>query len=308
MALSKKGDVSGPETVVHGEPKSTFNVNDFRNNLSHGLGEPTLFEFGLLYVPEIISNIFKITTEEKSLLSNINNIAEKGLSIAKNFLPQAYGVSAYLNQGMSTYNNLFGQSPEQSILDLKFRVSRTSVPDRMLETYTSKYYGIQYTNPRDIAPNFLTINVISSENYWEHWFFSVWMSHIVDYGHEYATYDVDYYDNIKTDGVIVFYNTEGTPTYRAKILELYPISVQGLDGDWSRKDSINNFNVTFAYKYIDMKKEKDTKKSLTLDKVLTTGLGLANQFGANVPSGITKTINMSGSPLKKINLTPNQKQ
>ncbi len=171
MALSKKGDVLGPETVVSGEPKSTFNVNDFRNNLSHGLGEPTLFEFGLLYVPEIISNIFKIPTEEKSLLSNINNIAEKGLSIAKNFLPQAYGVSAYLNQGMSTYNNLFGQSPKQSIMDLRFRVSRTSVPDRMLETYTSKYYGIQYTNPRDIAPNFLTINVISSENYWEHWFF-----------------------------------------------------------------------------------------------------------------------------------------
>lgn len=284
-----------------------FGVNNFRNSLANGIGEPTLFEFELLKYPDTIKDKFKISKDEQNLLSNTNNIAEKGLSVAKNFFPQAYDASAYLKEGMSTFNNLFGQASQQTNKDLTFRVSRTSVPDRNLETYTTKYYGIQYTNPRDIAPNFLTINIIPSENYWEHWFFSVWLANIVDYGTSNATYDVDYYDKFVSEAKINFFNTEGTKTYYATIKELYPISVQGIDGDWSRKDSINNFNVTFAYKSVEMEQEPATKKSLTLDKVLTTGLGLANQFGANIPSGISNIVNIAGPKLKKVNLTPNQK-
>lgn len=269
-----------------------FGVNNFRSSLAHGVAEPTLFDFTLKEIPETIRKQFNASDEKKNFLSNLNNIQEYaniGLDVAKNFIPKAYDVSAYYNQGMSTLNNLFGKSPQQTIKDLTFRVTRTSIPDRTLETYPIKYYGIQYTNPRDISPNYLTINIMSSENYWEHYFFSVWMANIVDYGHSNATYDVDYYDDIISYAEIQFYNTENDPTYYAMIDELYPISVQGVDGDWSRKDSINNFNVTFAYKTISVKMNEKSNKS-PLEKMLKTGIGVANQFGAKIPSGVNKTI------------------
>lgn len=288
------------EVIVESVGKTeSFNVNNFRSSLAHGVANPSLFSFTLSKDAKI--NEFTISKEDKNFLSNLNNIQEtvnKGLGIAKNFIPQAYGISAYYNQAMSTANNLFGKSPQQTFKDLTFRVSRTSIPDRIIETYPTKYYGIQYNNPRDISTNYLTLNIMSSETYWEHWYFSRWMGRIIDYSNEDGdTYDVAYYDDIVTNGLIEFYNSEGNRTYTANIYDLYPVHVQGIDGDWSRKDSINNFNVTFAYKNVSVNQVSETKKN-SLEKIIKTGIGVANQFGARIPSGVGKTI---GTISKEIN-------
>lgn len=262
---------SGASSVINlgksifGQDKA-FSVSAFRSSMNKGLGRPALFKFTLLRYPEIF---FK--PPKNGAVAGIAGALGSVSSGLGDAVGSIAGVAdTALSLGSMLYQNTLGS---EGISDLSFRVNQATIPDKTLETYVVRYYGVSYTYPRDVAPNQLTINILTSGNYWEHELFHKWNNLIMNYGGngDGASFDIEYFDDIIADAELEFYSAEGDVSYKSTINEIYPISVTGVRGDWGAKNDVSSFQVRFAYSLCNTKKVTAISGALsTAGNVLST--------------------------------------
>ena len=248
---------------------STFSPSAFRASFKDGLARPSLFHLKLIRYP----NIFFKSTGSNSTLTGVlglNNILPTQISSALNNLatipPQ---VTSALNIGETIYQNL----NSRGLNDLVFRCSQVLLPEKNIETYTTKTYGPSQEFPREIENGRIQTVFLGSGTYYEHDIFSTWMDKCLDYNKssESPSYSVAYYDDIISEANVVSYDENGNPSYLQTFEEIYPVSVGGIEYDWNRKNEVVEFPVVFAFK--TMKTEKIAKglknSSQLLSRILT---------------------------------------
>lgn len=230
----------------------SFSVKNFRNQFKDGIAKPSLFHFKLNRYP----NCFYNTTSSVTSFLNKYDIGVPSLS---------------LNKTINTIENVYENLNSRGLSDLVFKVYSTTLPTKLITTYSSKIYGPSTTFPREIENGTFQISLYASGNYWEHDFFSQWQSAITGYGNSSAdpTHNVSYYDDIISEAKIIAYNEEAEPSYLVSLEEVWPINVEGINYNWGEKNEIVKFSVQMHYKLSNVEKIAFSTKiqSNVIDKI-----------------------------------------
>ena len=238
---------------------TTFNPQNFRASFKDGVGIPSLFLLKLKRYPSIFFKGKESSQSVGGLLGSVGGIGGgiaklTGLSSVTNALNTKIptGASSILNIGELLYNNFTGRG----IDDLKFKINKVQLPEKALQTYSTRTYGPLRDFPREIENSTIGFNVLSGGTYVEHELFSSWIDNIA--GHDKLDNDplfnVAYYDDIITEAELVMYNEDGEPSYICYLNEVYPRQVGGITLDWDSKNQISQFSVVLNFRV--MKTEK----------------------------------------------------
>lgn len=214
-----------------------FNPDNFRKQFKKGFASPSLFKFKLLRMPNIFS-------------ADITNPAKPiNTSPVTNALDLVGLGSAQLTTGATFLENSYNSIRGLQNKDLTFSVSKTQLPNKIIESFKISYNGPGWKKPREINDDSLQIEVISSGDYWEHEMLIGWQHTILNYGKtsDNFSYDVSYHQDIVTEADLVLYNVDGEVVYTVHFDKLWPEMVGGESFDWSKKDSIVSFPVSFNF-------------------------------------------------------------
>lgn len=123
-----------------------------------------------------------------------------------------------------------------------FRCESTELPGRSLQTSAMKVYGVEEKFPyltsfSDINLTFIVLDKMQEKRVFDNW---------INYIHPTSTYNFKYKEQYATELVITQYNLKKQETYKVKLIEAYPIAVNGLELNWSA-DGYHKLTVTFAY-------------------------------------------------------------
>lgn len=142
-------------------------------------------------------------------------------------------------------------SAESATDRLSVRVKKAMLPDQSLQTMQHSYYGPLVKYPHENLTTDLNVEVICSHDMWERQFFTAWQNYILDYGISArgASYNIAYFEDYVSDIDIVLFDAEAKEIYRATFENAYPMQMGSVDVDWTAKDSIMSFYVTFSYSY-----------------------------------------------------------
>lgn len=256
----------------------TFSPSSFRSSFKDGIAKPSLFHFKIIRYPNIF---FKSTGTNQTLsgLMGLNNFLP---TQATNYINTLTSIptqaTSILNIGETIYQNL----NNRGLSDLVFRCNKVLLPEKNIETYTTKTYGPSTEFPREIENSRFVASFLCSGTYVEHDIFQTWLDKSFDYDRKSSmpSYNVAYYDDIVSDAQIISYNENGDAAYLQTIEDIYPVSVGEINYDWNEKNEIIEFAVTFAYRIL--KTEKIAKsisiKSQGLSKISTAINTLSNIF------------------------------
>lgn len=259
-------------TILHNN-NETFSPQKFRDSFKRGIGRPSLF-------------LFKITRYPNIYYSKQPNTAIGG-ALSKVLPNSIRGINT--NTLIGGIENLTGSKGTQTLIDLQFRVSQFNLPDKQLQTFTTKIYGPSVESPKEIENSSMTMTVLCSGDYFEHDFFQFWIDSVVSYDHKKngKSYDLQYYDDIITSAELTVYDEDGKNSYTITFEEVYPSIVGGVNFDWDRRNEISEFNVTLNYR--TMKVEKIRHEG---------GIGGAIDTVMGISSGLKKAISLA-SVVKK---------
>ena len=126
---------------------------------------------------------------------------------------------------------------------IPFMVRAAGIPESTVGAYTVPYFGrqIKYAGDRTFAD--WSVTVINDEDFAIRNAMEAWMNYINS--HDSNTRALP--QNYKSTGQVTQYSKDGS-ILRTYIFEgMYPISVDGIQLDWSQTDSIEEFGVTFQY-------------------------------------------------------------
>jgi hypothetical protein len=126
--------------------------------------------------------------------------------------------------------------------ELTYRCESTELPGRSLQTSGMKVYGVEEKFPYLTSYSDINLTFIVSDKMTEKTVFDRWINYI----HPTATYNFKYKEDYATDLVITQYNLKKEPSYKVKLLQAYPIAVNGLDLNWGA-DGYHKLTVTFAF-------------------------------------------------------------
>lgn len=125
---------------------------------------------------------------------------------------------------------------------LKFRCETAQLPSRTLATVDQKTYGPIEKYPYLTTYNDLDLTFIVDGDMKQKYIFDTWLEYI----NPAYTNNFKYKDEYSTIITVNQYDSENKLTYVADFYEVYPISVNQLDLDWS-SDGYHKLTVTFAY-------------------------------------------------------------
>ncbi len=242
--------------TVYLDTGSSFSPQAFRDSFKDGLGRPSLFVFKIKRYPSIW----------------FSKTSTTGLSgLASSVLPSEMlgAATSIMNIGETLFDNITGRG----LADLQFRIGKFTLPNKQLETYTTKTYGPASDFPREIENGVFNMSVFCSGSYFEHEFFSTWIDSIVTYNNKKNSstldlvnvalskiksskstdvapygFDVAYYDDIISEAELVVYDEEGSPSYIISFEDIYPRVVGGIEFDWNSKNEVSEFPITMHYR------------------------------------------------------------
>jgi len=127
--------------------------------------------------------------------------------------------------------------------NLTFRCEMSEMPGRTLGTTERKIGSAPIEKfPYQSIYNDVSMTFIVSRDMSEKLFFDQWQEYI----NPSSTYNFNYKVNYASDIGITQYNDNNEVTYRAVLVDAFPIVVNQLDLDWSN-EGYHKLTVTFAY-------------------------------------------------------------
>lgn len=127
--------------------------------------------------------------------------------------------------------------------NLQFRCEATEMPGRTLVTTDRKIGSAPVQKiPYQTTYNDLTMTFIVGSDMMEKLFFDQWM----DFINPSSNYNFIYKSNYTVNIAINQYDSTGNLTYKAVLIDAYPMIVNQLDLDWTN-DGYHKLSVVFAY-------------------------------------------------------------
>lgn len=229
-------------------------LNDFRSSFKDGLGRSNLFHFILKRNPNIIfKGIENTNASEGGLNGLLNNLAGGIGNAIGGVLGDSSGiVNSVIQNAENIYENLNGRGAS----DLVYRANKISIPDKVLDTYSCYTYGPAINFARALDSGSFAVTFINSSTYWEYNYFSNWSELITNTANPNSnpSFNVSYYDDYISECNLILYDEELSPSYLFTFTDIYPISVGGLNMDWSEKDNLSEFTVVFNYRIMTSNK------------------------------------------------------
>lgn len=136
-------------------------------------------------------------------------------------------------------------NPINPAADIKvpFMVRAGGIPESVVGQYTVPYFGrqIKYAGDRTFAD--WTVTIINDEDFAIRNAMEEWMNFINSHDSNSRGLPQQY----KSTGQITQYSKDGSPLRTYVFEGMFPISIDGIQMDWSQTDSIEEFSVTFQY-------------------------------------------------------------
>jgi hypothetical protein len=124
-----------------------------------------------------------------------------------------------------------------------FMVRAAGIPESTLGQYTVPYFGrqVKYAGDRTFAD--WTVTVINDEDFAIRNAMEAWSNFINSHDSNTRALPQQY----KSTGLITQYSKDGS-ALRTYVFEgMYPVTIDGIQMDWSQTDQIEEFGVTFQY-------------------------------------------------------------
>jgi hypothetical protein len=124
-----------------------------------------------------------------------------------------------------------------------FMVRAAGIPESTVGQYTVPYFGrqVKYAGDRTFAD--WTVTVINDEDFAIRNAMEAWSNFINSHDSNTRALPQQY----KSTGLITQYSKDGS-ALRTYVFEgMYPVTIDGIQMDWSQTDSIEEFGVTFQY-------------------------------------------------------------
>lgn len=136
-------------------------------------------------------------------------------------------------------------NPINNAADIKvpFMVRAGGIPESTVGQYVVPYFGrqVKYAGDRTFAD--WTVTIINDEDFAIRNAMEEWMNFINSHDSNSRGLPQQY----KSTGQITQYSKDGSPLRTYVFEGMFPISVDGIQMDWSQTDSIEEFSVTFQY-------------------------------------------------------------
>jgi hypothetical protein len=136
-------------------------------------------------------------------------------------------------------------NPINPAADIKvpFMVRAGGIPESVVGQYTVPYFGrqVKYAGDRTFAD--WTVTIINDEDFAIRNAMEEWMNFINSHDSNSRGLPQQY----KSTGQITQYSKDGSPLRTYVFEGMFPISIDGIQMDWSQTDSIEEFSVTFQY-------------------------------------------------------------
>lgn len=138
-----------------------------------------------------------------------------------------------------------GSVPGNSYANLlAYRCEIAQLPGRHLSTIEQKTYGPFEKFPHHTTYTDIDLTFIVDGDMVEKYFFDAWLEYINPTNNFNIAYKGDYCTDIQ----ISQYDVANRLTYKATLVDAYPIGINQMDLDWSN-DGFHKLSVTFAYTY-----------------------------------------------------------
>lgn len=168
-------------------------------------------------------------------VSNLNKFG-----IAK---PSHFDVLIFPPSGLSTE-----VSSSDLPRELSFRAEQAELPGMAVTTTEYRSYGPQ----RKIAYGSLfedtNMTFIASHNMREKVFFENWLEFISGLNVDSETFNIQYYDNYKSDIEIRQYNEKGTFVYGVKLVDAFPLNITAMALNRTIVDDFHRLTVAISYR------------------------------------------------------------
>jgi hypothetical protein len=127
--------------------------------------------------------------------------------------------------------------------DIAFLCESTSIPGRSLNTLDFQAERETLKIPNGFIDEDVSMTFLLTNDYYIKDMMEGWMSSIIDT----ENYVAGYKKNYQTDIIIQQLNKENKNVYGIKLINAYPINMQGIDLNNTSGDSIQKVTITFAY-------------------------------------------------------------
>jgi hypothetical protein len=136
--------------------------------------------------------------------------------------------------------------PQGLIPNFNFLCKGTSLPESDVSTFNVPYFGRQIKLAGNRTYRDWQVTVMNDEDFTVRDQFERWHSYINSIQTNLSAVSPT---NYKTQANVIQYGKDGTVLRQYTFVGLFPVTVSGINLDWSDTDRIEEFNVTFSYDY-----------------------------------------------------------
>ena len=136
-------------------------------------------------------------------------------------------------------------NPVDPTADFKipFMVRAAGIPSSTVGSYEVPYFGRQVKYAGDRTFEDWTVTIINDEDFAIRNALEAWSNSINSHDGNTRALPQDY----KTNAIITQFSKDGS-ALRSYVFEgMFPVSIEGIEMDWSSTDAIEEFTVTFQY-------------------------------------------------------------
>lgn len=159
---------------------------------------------------------------------------------------------------------------------LSLRCENASLPGRSISTADLRIYGPTEKFPYQSSYEDITLTFIVTGSMLEKTFFNTWM----DYINPTQNWNFEYKKNYVSDITITQYDISDNEVHNIKLIDAFPLSVNGMDLDWSNDNTYHKISVTFAYTYWELVSTATPARAVGSSKNSPFNLAALLQIGA----------------------------
>jgi len=134
-------------------------------------------------------------------------------------------------------------------LDSRFTVKSAALPGSSIGATTINYFGreIKFAGNRTFSD--WSVTVLNDESFELRSAFENWMSLINSHAGNLRNPAFASPSTYTSDAFVTQYGKTGIPIQQYNFIGMFPIDLSPMDLDWGSNDTIQEFQVTFAYQY-----------------------------------------------------------
>lgn len=168
---------------------------------------------------------------------NINEFKNLGLT-SGGVRPSLFQVTVFTPPNVGDSN---------AMTKFQFTCRASEVPAATIESINVPYFGRQIKLAGDRTFADWTVTVMNDEDYLVRNMFEDWSNQINQLVGNIKTLPENTYKN--TDALVTQYSKDGQPIRQYRFAGIFPVNVAAMGLDWDTTNTIQTFDVTFAYDY-----------------------------------------------------------